>query len=482
MWKHFELVVSDEARHLFSRALGCRSIGSSSSGNGITQHHCPELSDNDKITSQKKKFEEVSGPTWNSFERYLKKEYPNCRKCKLKLHWPSALISHLVNVHHGDEAIRLFGKNATCALCKTYSVPSIPKGSKIYFYAVKRHMRQHYHHVIPQEAKELLSLILRCHGKLPPIKQLDKLHMLLTPDDRSKLYSQKWRDCESFLRKEFPGCQICRIGHGQPSHVLEHAVRNHYGEEALKQFGSDNTCLICNDYSLPPVTTPKNPKSFLIKRHMTQHLEHVLPEKAKLLFLRAVKYDSHFLKGIKTQDCSSITKNIKQSTPEQPTEFKEVPQLGNTKSHPSLLACEKYFRDLYQNCNPCKRGHDSLSALKLHLTLAHYSNAVIELFGNDTVCPICCETVLRTKEIGTVVCNKIIKEHMSQHLEEFTFGKARLLLQKATRALSASPSRQMENIPDHEKATEVKQEVIIATKSKIFMQQHQSQKVNTMLQ
>ncbi len=207
-------------------------------------------------------------------------------------------------------------------------------------------------------------------------------------------------------------------------------------------FGSGNICAVCKKFNKCQASGGTRINRMIV-RHMIIHYELVVSEEKTLSPDPAVQSinSSTTVDSAMTvpKDTERISIQEIESYIEQTSAYIKDLTLNDcaTYSENKLWQeCEQFFKTNYSDCVKCQRGHDSATCLRMHVTEAHYANTAIELFGDDSACPICEKLVLNVSEQqDNDLKDKCIKEHMSQHLEEFILGKARFLLLKASESM-----------------------------------------------
>ncbi len=249
-----------------------------------------------------------------------------------------------------------------------------------------------------------------------------------------------WKNWEEYWKLKHPNCGTCQAGHRHHSELKEHILSVHYVERTLSLYGSGNICGVCKQVNRHSFRTSMNKRRQIV-RHMIKHFDVVFAEEVEYL-------NSHLNKGIDStsgdintdsQESTRVVEMQKHTTEraltlEKGSAHAPITDDARYKLNPLWQECEQFFKTSYPNCQNCQKGHDSASSLKIHLTLVHYGNSAIELFGESSKCPIC--ELMVVPESGQQDQTLIIKNHMSLHLENFILGKGKILLQMATEAMS----------------------------------------------
>ncbi len=367
-----------------------------------------------ELDSSKQKNSSNFKSAWQDCLQLVRQEFPHCAMCQIGFHSLSNFSEHVFVTHYGIEALKLFGAGEICSVCNEFT---LPEGSPSYRNRrAKRHMKVHFELYVPDKIKKLFCAAVK-HD--------------FSPNRKTTNYIS---DCNQLLKKKYPECQACQTGFLAITALKDHLFLFHYGYKALELFGTGEVCEICKKCSLPEAM-PGYKRKF-IKRHMKQnHAELMLTEEWQNLFKGATLLETKDtnLVSVRHDKSQVVHHKLQEESPNTTSESK------NIVISPYLQDCITYFKDKYQKCQACQCGHESLSALKLHITIVHYSGTALELFGGGNDCPVCDKTIVPTVSeiVDSSVSNKeqLIKEHMSHHLEKFVVGQAKGILQKATEDL-----------------------------------------------
>ncbi len=185
--------------------------------------------------------------------------------------------------------------------------------------------------------------------------------------------------CQEYFRNKYTACGTCKKGHEYITNMKSHLVMQHCGEEAIKHFGSGDTCAVCNKFSTDASYSKKRTNA--IKLHMKAHLDLLLTDEREKDLL------------------TFISKSYLNSKPSLTWED-----------------CQEYFRNKFPSCDTCKNGHESYCHLRYHLLRKHYLKQAIDIFGTNTICPICQSFSIDPHGDSPI---ERIKEHMKCHLEDF---------------------------------------------------------------
>ncbi len=357
---------------------------------------------------------------WSALKDFVKKRFPACKKCQKGHHEGSdMMLVHLTASHFAQEAIETFGRGLFCSLCGE-RLPQHEESHKEYF--VLNHMSKHFYFVAPEEIKDLLKVEpvsgaqANCDNECPvnavdasrtisvTENLFDTLEGSQTNGERSKderidteevdtgihpeestlnstqnHRSQKvsFQVCQEYFRNKYPTCKTCQRGHEWITNMKRHLVMQHCGEEAIKLFGSGNTCSVCRKYSIDTCHYKHRPTA--IKSHMKAHLDQIYPdERGKSLLKLATKGRTYKL-GSMWEDCL------------------------------------EYFKDKYPSCDVCNIGHSNSQKLKKHLSIMHYSKSALKHFGKGTKCQICNNFSIKRNNSSPAIQ---IKRHMACHLQD----------------------------------------------------------------
>ncbi len=371
---------------------------------------------------------------WRAVGDFFKQRFPACHQCQKGHQGPETMLAHLVASHFKREVIATFGKGMSCSLCSE-RLPQHIQSFKQYY--VLNHMTKHIELIAPKEAQCLMvpnGIVARTkiicesessvdanntkeicvseklfeeveasedeendtgnfvNGNRPEIAS-DLNHEAISvskfpdPDYASCNTSQEhnsqkltFQVCQEYFRNKYPTCKTCKKGHEWISNMKRHLVMGHFGKEAIRLFGSGNTCAVCNNFS----TDTNNYKNGSIKIHMKEHLDIIFPDERGRDLLRLIS-NKHL------SQCKNSSVSMWQD-------------------------CQEYFKNKYSSCQTCKVGHSNFAKLKCHLASVHYSKRAIECFGPSNTCPICQNFSI--KPIGDPQI-KQIKRHMGCHLEDF---------------------------------------------------------------
>ncbi len=214
---------------------------------------------------------------------------------------------------------------------------------------------------------------------------LDQTKSKITPKDKSQKVSRgssteaSFQACQEYFRNKYPTCKTCKKGHEWICNMKRHLVMQHCGEEAIKHFGSGDTCAVCKKFSIN--ASCYKGRSNAIKSHMKAHLNILLTNEKEKYMLKLVSK-------------------------------------SYINSRPGLMwkDCQEYFKNIFSSCDICKIGHENYDQLRYHLLTKHYLKQAIESFGTSTTCSICKKVSI--DPLGDSPIEKV-KKHMKCHLEDF---------------------------------------------------------------
>ncbi len=359
----------------------------------------------------------VHSQSWKDCLEYFKEKYPTCKGCQTGNTYQ--IRKHVTYKHYGELAIKTFGSDKRCSICNCFEVDQNDVQWKR-VHLIKFHMTMHLEQFIPDERAR--DLLLNAEGKqhylkiVPqrnvkvekvaetPAVQIEAEYTLSRPGPIGP--GSPWQEAQDYFRNKYPGCRTCRNGQTMPKNMRRHLTFMHCGQSAVEAFGKGNVCSVCNKFSIQAHGKPTEQ----IKNHMVVHLEEFIPDQRArevLLKIRLKKYSPH--RG--TNSHIIAEKRARQSI--------------------HLADCKRYFQDKHPSCQGCRMNHARLPRLLRHLTIVHYGERAIEIFGKSGSCSLCNAFCATPSDTSWAMVAKI-KHHMATHLQQFVPDeRARDLLLRA---------------------------------------------------
>ncbi len=383
-------------------------------------------------------------PQWNACIEYFRHLFPECKRCQSGHDSVEEFMVHLTVSHYRQEALSAFGEGPKCPECATVLHFAGEKNRQRY---ILSHMACHLTVFIPESARYFLIVVVDDAEsedntrKDFPIASSSKSMPLLQEPNKTKILDSSlpdggmkhavkirrpimhWQECEDFVRNEFPHCRTCQGEFGNLYRLKLHMVLVHYGDAAIKHFGSSNVCEICKDFKLPP---PKGNMTLnhLIKKHMAKHLEQCLPENGKILFNNLLQLQGN----LNRSQIGSKSQLINFKPGSKGKTFK----LNN----PMWQKCADFLRHQHPGCKHCQGGFKCSSSMKQHYGISHCKETAYRLFGHGSTCAVCNNFALSHEDIHDHSIagfeNLKLKRHMAmKHLELIIPEEAKFCFMKA---------------------------------------------------
>ncbi len=336
-------------------------------------------------------------PHWNACIEYFRHQFSSCQRCQGGHDTVEELTMHLTVSHYRQEALLAFGTGPKCQECATVLLFTRELNKQ---HSILSHMACHVSVFIPAPASQFLMVAFQAsfepsqvfgsptvfsNKSEPLFKEECNQNVLDNSLSESEIKCEVkmtspglyWQECEDFLKRQFPRCRTCQVGFDDLRYLKCHAMLVHYGDAAIKQFGSGNVCEICKDFKLPP---PKGSKTLkhLIKRHMVKHLEQCLPENGKTLFLKSLHVQENMPK-------SQIGSKLKLEKFMSENKNKNVKKIKNAL----WQDCADFVRKQHPMCKQCQIGFHIPSALQRHYGNSHCKEKALTIFGKSVTCSVC---------------------------------------------------------------------------------------------